>query len=504
MQPDPVIEMKRRKERYVIIPNDNVFNSGMETESLTFFKAMHTRKSGSSLGSSPKTKILDSEVGKLKVIDSVNLNDTTLVEMSSRQAEEFERSYPTLRVQREVLLRPLKVTPMAQIKAIRMTKANAGASLQIRCKDASSGKPVVDAELVIVLDRKRQSGITDIRTDGNGEHTAILPKSAKTVDAVYCTPLSGYWPVQATDIKISNDKETVVEMDLIPIVEPHDDCLTAMLAKKPASGDGEGVKIAIIDAGTTPRAEWNVMLGMNTTDSEPEDQFHDNGSGHGTHVAGVIAKIAPKASLYLYRVFEKDAASAGEFAIAKAIRHAVDEGCDLINLSLGQTTEPISISRETRRARALGAVCIAAAGNDYGGEVNYPARSNIMVAVSALGIKGTWPKGAMTEIFVAADPAPQNDVFFATFSNFGKEIDFIGPGVGIISSVSDNEFGVMDGTSMACPAITGMFARLLSATPALLNADRDQQRSDNIVKGGHKSAEKFGFGNEYEGSGFIS
>lgn len=495
--------MKQRKERYVVIPNDNVFNSGMETESLTFFKAMHTRKKGSSLGSAPKAKVLDSEVGKLKVIDSVNLNDTILVEMSSQQAVDFERSYPTLRVQREVLLRPLKVTPMAAMKAVRVTKSNAGAALQIRCKDASNGQPVVDAELVIVLDRKRQRGITDIRTDGNGEHTVTLPKSAKTIDAVYCTPLSEYWPVQAVDIMTSNDKETIVELDLIPIELPHSDCLTALLAKKPASGDGKGVKVAIIDAGTTPRPEWNVVLGMNTTDTEPEGSFHDNGSGHGTHVAGIIARIAPKASLYLYRVFEEGAASAGEFAISKAIRHAVDEGCDLINLSLGQTTEPISISRETRRARAFGAVCIAAAGNDYGGEVNYPARSNIMVAVSALGIKDTWPEGAMTEIFVAADPAPQNNVFFATFSNFGKEIDFIGPGVGIISSVSDNEFGVMDGTSMACPAITGMFARLLSDTPELLNADKDQQRSDNIVKRGHKSAEKFGFGNEYEGSGFI-
>ncbi len=497
--------MARRKQRYVVLPNDNVFNSSMETESLSFFRAMHTRKAGQSLGVPAKAKSLDSEVGRVKVVDSVDLNDTTLVEMTEEQAIEFERHYPTLRAQRELFLRPLKAAPMAGMKQVRLTKANVGKSLRIICKDAKTGAAVTDADLVIILDRKRQRGIADIKTDGAGECVVNLPKSTKSVEAVYCSPLKGYWPAQSVDIDISAEDEATVFVNLIAIEADHKDCLHLMVTQKPSQGqgEGEGVKIAIIDGGTSPRADWNVELRLNTTDGETEDLVDDNGSGHGTHVAGIVARIAPKASLLLYRVFEAGAPTASEFAIAKAIRHAVDQGCDLINLSLGQVTEPISVSRETRRARAFGAVCIAAAGNDYGGEVNYPARSNIMVAVSALGVKGTWPEGAMTEVFVSDNPKPQEDVFFATFSNFGKEIDFIGPGVGIISSVSGNEFGVMDGTSMACPAVTGMFARILSGSPDLMKADRDQQRSDSIVKRAHAAAKKFGYGYEYEGSGFI-
>lgn len=116
--------MARRKQRYVVLPNDNVFNSSMETESLSFFRAMHTRKKGQSLGVSAKAKLLESEVGKVKVVDSVDLNDTTLVEMTEEQAIEFERHYPTLRAQRELFLRPLKAAPMAEMKQVRLKKVN--------------------------------------------------------------------------------------------------------------------------------------------------------------------------------------------------------------------------------------------------------------------------------------------------------------------------------------------------------------------------------------------
>lgn len=61
----------------------------------------------------------------------------------------------------------------------------------------------------------------------------------------------------------------------------------------------------------------------------------------------------------------------------------------------------------------------------------------------------------------------------------------------------------MDGTSMACPAVAGLIARLLSATPELLSAERNQQRSDDIIKMANSHAVPIGFGPEYEGAGLI-
>ena len=164
----------------------------------------------------------------------------------------------------------------------------------------------------------------------------------------------------------------------------------------------------------------------------------------------------------------------------------------------------MAISRETRRARAFGVVCVAAAGNDYMSPVSYPARSAVMLAVSAGGVLDSWPQGAMNGAYVATKPKPVGASFFATFSNIGPEVDFIGLGVGIISWVNDVERGVMDGTSMACPVVTGLVARLLSRDPVLLAANRDQQRSDDIIKKAYAHAHPIGFGNIYEGSGLIA
>jgi subtilisin len=61
----------------------------------------------------------------------------------------------------------------------------------------------------------------------------------------------------------------------------------------------------------------------------------------------------------------------------------------------------------------------------------------------------------------------------------------------------------MDGTSMACPAVAGLMARLLSRTPEILSSERNQQRSDDIIKLANSHAVPIGFGPRYEGAGLI-
>jgi Subtilase family len=64
-------------------------------------------------------------------------------------------------------------------------------------------------------------------------------------------------------------------------------------------------------------------------------------------------------------------------------------------------------------------------------------------------------------------------------------------------------YAIMDGTSMACPAVTGAAARLLSmpANAAILAMPRDQARSNAMAQALLLSAKKLGFGPTFEGQG---
>ncbi len=509
--------MSRKTARYVIVPDDNVFNDSMETTSFRLFRAMHERLftssgarvaggtgTGAASAGRPRLRLLDTEVGRIRLIDSIGENEASLVSMTPEQARELQRAYPGLRVRRELKLYPLRHDKMDMIrKQAKPSSFRSARSLDLRCVDGESGQPLAGVPVVVVLDARRGFGISDLVTDQDGRLHTPLPAGQTKIDAVICQPQAGYWPGGAADVAVKPEGPTELTVSLVAIREDFADSLDRMVAPARA-GDGEGVRVAIIDTGVDPADGLRLGPGLNTTGSEPPEEWQDNGTGHGTHVAGIVARVAPEVVLHSYRVFEAGDGGASEFAIARAIRQAVDDGCDIINLSLGQSSEPISISREVRRARALGVVCIAAAGNDYMSPVSYPARSGVTMAVTAGGVLDAWPEGAITGRNVAADPAPVGSRFFARFSNVGPEVDFIGPGVGIISWVNKTSRGVMDGTSMACPAVAGLFARLLSRNPELLAAERNQQRSDDIIKMANGHAVPIGFGPDFEGAGLIN
>ena len=71
----------------------------------------------------------------------------------------------------------------------------------------------------------------------------------------------------------------------------------------------------------------------------------------------------------------------------------------------------------------------------------------------------------------------------------------------VISTVPKNKYAVMDGTSMATPAVTGLAARMLAKNQKLLNAKRDASRADGIVKMVLQSCKSLGFSSDLEGQG---
>ncbi len=205
-------------------------------------------------------------------------------------------------------------------------------------------------------------------------------------------------------------------------------------------------------------------------DSHPNDD-----EGHGTHVAGTIAQssnngtgvagVAYGASIMPIKVLDSSG-SGYSSDIMQGITFAVDNGADVINMSLGGGGESDAFQLVIDDAVSAGVVVVAAAGNDGVGTVSYPAAYKGVIAVGAT----------------------QYESELAYYSNYGAEIDVVAPGGDVTADLNGDGYGdgilqntfVMtynsrnrsytfdfgyyfyQGTSMATPHVAGAAALLLA------------------------------------------
>lgn len=190
---------------------------------------------------------------------------------------------------------------------------------------------------------------------------------------------------------------------------------------------------------------------------------------HGTHVAGIIAAdrknnigvngIADNVKIMVVRAVPNG--DERDKDVANAIIYAVNNGAQIINMSFGKSLSPNkdAVDKAVRYAEQKGVLLIHAAGNDAENideEKNYPTR---------FYLDG---KEAKNWIEVGASSAGADDGFVGTFSNYGKKtVSLFAPGVEIYSTVPDNKYKSLDGTSMASPATAGVAALLMSYFPEL-------------------------------------
>jgi len=224
---------------------------------------------------------------------------------------------------------------------------------------------------------------------------------------------------------------------------------------------GEGVVVAVVDtgidishpafAGRISAKSYNAF-----TDKVGLENVRDD-LGHGTHVSGIIAAsmdevadvcgVAPDAGLLVIKVNKPNSDDYAAADIFRGINYAVDNGANIINLSLGRPYAggADSVERSTIvNAVARGVTVVCAAGNSRDSHASYPAAYQEAIAVSA-----TRPGYS----------------FDGVYSNYGAEIDVAAPGSDIYSTIMGGEYGFKTGTSMAAPNTAGIAALILSLHP---------------------------------------
>ncbi|MDQ3897754.1 MAG: S8 family serine peptidase, partial [Actinomycetota bacterium] len=387
------------------------------------------------------------------------------------------------------------------VPAGRRAAASDSITLQVVSKKGAA--PIANAFVVAFVDFKARKGAQGV-TDSGGQVALALGKASIKLQRLYVYPLDAHWSLIKKNITVTTGTTvTVTPLDL-----GFTDGLRHFYGNAEETV-GNGVTVGVVDTGVTKHADLVIAGGANTVPGENRNDFGDNGRAHGTHVAGIIAArgtppnglrgVAPGVTLRAYRVFGKNQSSASSFAIAKAVDVAIADKCDLINMSLGSNQPDPVLKAAVEDARAAGSLCIVAAGNEDRSPVGFPAAEDMALAVSAVGRKGTFPSSAAAADEVGAPFGTDKSDFVALFSNVGPQIDLIGPGVAIMSTVPGS-YAEISGTSMACPAATGAAARAIAGS-SVIKMKRNAKRSEAIVKAVLGSARSLGFGPTFEGHG---
>jgi thermitase len=271
---------------------------------------------------------------------------------------------------------------------------------------------------------------------------------SQTPGVIYCTPnfyLSTPEGLQRSDpfadLQFTGDMDTqeavsTVGLPLAQTVSVGDDVLVAVI-------DG-GVNFAHPYFAGKPGSLISVWDYVDN-DSLANDEPGGSSSGHGTFVAGVIRLVAPAADIRVYRVL--DTAGQGDgFSIAGAVLRAMDDGCRVINLSMGMLGTHDGLDDALALARQNNIVVIAAAGNDstdITSLIPFPASRDYCFAVAAL------------------DSFDRK----ADFSNYGIKIDLCAPGTRVYAPYLDTLYAWWDGTSFSTPFVSGLAALVLSIRP---------------------------------------
>jgi thermitase len=199
-----------------------------------------------------------------------------------------------------------------------------------------------------------------------------------------------------------------------------------------------------VDNDTNPSERW---VGQDDDNDGEADEM----TGHGTHVSGIVVRVAPAAKIMPLRVLDTEGYG-DVFTISKAIRYAWLNGARGINLSLGTSEKSELLQEMVGRAINEGVVVAAAAGNSNMLTPHYPAAGD--------GIK------ASADGLVAVTSVDREKKK-SSFANYGLWVDVAAPGEAIRSAYPNSRYANWSGTSMSTPFVSGQAALIRKAYGSL-------------------------------------
>jgi len=328
----------------------------------------------------------------------------------------------------------------------------AAGELKPDLSDIISEIPADEKVYVIILfhEKPTPADISIIKSDG-----ASIKYQYTIIDAV-----AAQVPAQAAD--------KIAKRAFVKLVEPDykvklvlDKSIPQIQADKvwEAGITGKNVDVAVLDTGIhDEHPSLTIEKEVDYTGEGTDDL-----NGHGTHVAGIIAStdstyrgVAYDADLFNVKVLNKDGSGYGSDVI-KGIEWSVDNGAEIISMSLGAEVDPCdgtdAISQAVDKAVNKGVVVVVAAGNSGpdAGTITSPGCSKKGITVGAVDENDNVPSWS------SRGPTDDGRV----------KPDLVAPGVGITSTWKDNSFKSLSGTSMSTPHVSGVAALLLEADPSL-------------------------------------
>jgi hypothetical protein len=269
----------------------------------------------------------------------------------------------------------------------------------------------------------------------------------------------------------------------------------------PVTGNkGAGIHVAVIDTGIDkdhPDLIANIAGGMNFVagkgkDKTADPEAWDDDHGHGSHCAGIVAAddngfgvvgVAPDAWLYGVKILdnrgrgkESDFIAGLQWAVdGPDGNHGTPDDAEIVSISLRMSGE--SVGDACHAACAAGLLLVKSAGNNWGGGVTSPGDHPSVIAVSAID---------------------QYDNI-AEFSSVGPSVELAAPGVDIYSTYKNGGYTYMDGTSMACPHVSGTAALVwatgyyISGSAVRFQLNRTAEWLDN----------EFNLSPEQQGNGMV-
>lgn len=316
--------------------------------------------------------------------------------------------------------------------------------------------------------------------------------------------LAAYLPPQAEKALLERAEVLRIDDDLVinaiakkplPPQPPEElpwgvDRINAELAWQTAKG--LTVKVAILDTGIDlDHLDLQTNIKGNVNAINPLKSGNDD-NGHGSHVAGIVAAIDNNIGvigvgpeIYLYAVKVLDRTGSGWLSdLIEGMEWCVNNKMEVINMSLGSSSDNQSFHDAIIKAYQAGVVLVAAAGNngETGGAVSYPAKYPEAIAVSAVDQAGR----------------------LASFSSFGPEVDLAAPGVSIKSTYNDGYYRTLSGTSMAAPHVSGAAALALATPVGIYDLDGDSLWDPAEVKNKlEATAENLGLSSYQQGAGLV-